>query len=287
MWGKIAAFLVLSFMLPACADQKPNERSVDEKKNARIVSLNSAVTELVFLSGNDSLLAGVDAGSRYPEGTKAIPGVGSTRQLNVEAILALDAGRVLCVEGEISDPVIAQLKSAGKEVIVFPKTYTLEGTKQFYATVLNYLNRKDLIARLYAELDESLSAVYPFSSVPKVLFIYARGKGTMMAGGNDTPLHHFIELSGARNVAADISGYKPLTNEALVGYNPDVILMFHEGVASLEGEEELWKLPGMKETAAAKNKRLITMESDYISSFGPRIGDACVNFNERLHQYFD
>lgn len=48
--------------------------------------------------------------------------------------------------------------------------------------------------------------------------------GTVRVAGSQTPVHHMITLAGGTNVAAQVTGYKPMTDEALIEARPDVIL---------------------------------------------------------------
>jgi len=117
---------------------------------------------------------------------------------------------------------------------------------------------------------------------PKVLFIYARGAGNLMVAGSGTPLHSMIELAGAENAASALTDFKPLTPEALLTTNPDVILMFDKGLQSLGGVDGLLKIEGIATTNAGKNKKVVTMDGQYLSGFGPRVGDAVVELHNKL-----
>lgn len=276
----------LYILLVFCSCNQQNSSGVlpaETISSEKIISLNAAITELIYAAGAQDRLVAVDAGSTYPEATKQLPSVGSTRQMNVESILATPAKIILCVEGEVNDAILAQLKAAGKAVIVFPKQYSMEGTLAFNTAVLSFLGKGDNAELLNAKLKQDFGEIIPLEKKPKVLFIYARGKGLLMVGGKETPLGSFIELSGAENVANDITGYKPFSAEALIAYNPDVILMFDEGQQSLGSADGVWTIEGMSKTNAGKNKNLIVMPSSLIATFGPRLGEALKAFNLKLH----
>ena len=121
-----------------------------------------------------------------------------------------------------------------------------------------------------------------FDKKPKVLFIYARGAGNLMVAGKETPLHSMIELAGAENAAAELTDFKPLTPEALLTTNPDVILMFDSGLQSLGGVDGLLKVEGIAATNAGKNKKVVSMDGQLLSGFGPRLGEAVVELHNKL-----
>ncbi|HYQ97584.1 MAG TPA: ABC transporter substrate-binding protein, partial [Candidatus Nitrosocosmicus sp.] len=114
------------------------------------------------------------------------------------------------------------------------------------------------------------------------LFVYARGTGTMMVAGDGTPLTGMINLAGGQNATGGFAEYKPLTTEGVIAANPDVILMFDSGEASLSGEGGILSVPGVSATNAGKNKAVITMDGQYLSGFGPRVGKALVELNKKL-----
>lgn len=92
-----------------------------------------------------------------------------------------------------------------------------------------------------------------------------------------------IELAGAENAVSGFSDFKPLTAEALVAANPDVILLFDSGLESLSGATGMMGVPGVAETQAGKNQAFISMDGQLLSGFGPRVGEAARLLNERLH----
>jgi len=51
-----------------------------------------------------------------------------------------------------------------------------------------------------------------------------------------------------------------------------VILLFDSGLQSLGGPAGLVKVQGIKETNAGKNNKIISMDGELLSSFGPRLG---------------
>ena len=44
------------------------------------------------------------------------------------------------------------------------------------------------------------------------------------------------------------------------------------------------KLEGISSTNAGKNKKIIAMDGQLVSGFGPRVGEAAVQLNQLLHQ---
>jgi iron complex transport system substrate-binding protein len=141
--------------------------------------------------------------------------------------------------------------------------------------------RNPLIKKLDSDLAQVKKAT---GTVPKVLFIYARGTGTMMVSGRGTPIEKMIELAGGINATPDFENYKPLTAEALVTANPDVILLFDSGLESLGGTDGLLAVQGIAQTNAGKNSRVIVMDGHLLSGFSPRLGKALQELSQKIAQ---
>src|SRR5690606_33860565 len=127
-------------------------------------------------------------------------------------------------------------------------------------------------------------AIKSEGSNPKVLFIYARGTGTMMVAGKDTQVGKMIELAGGVNAVNDFADFKPLTAEALVAANPDVILLFDSGLSSLGGIDGLWEVQGNKQTNAGKNRKVIEMDGQFLTGFSQRLGKALEELGKKIHK---
>jgi iron complex transport system substrate-binding protein len=103
-----------------------------------------------------------------------------------------------------------------------------------------------------------------------------------MVSGTGTPVDKMISLAGGKNAVSDFEDYKPLTPEALIKGNPDVILMFDSGLQSVGGAEGVLKIPGVDKTNAGKNKKIISMDGALLSGFGPRLGEGIYQLNSLL-----
>ena len=131
-----------------------------------------------------------------------------------------------------------------------------EGTKKLIQGVKDSLQFESINDSLDIKIDQSISKLEIFENPPKVLFIYARGAGTILVAGQKTQMNQMISIAGGQNAVSDFESFKPLTAEAIVSANPDVILMFTTGAQSLNGVFE--NVPGIMQTNAGKNKQIIT-----------------------------
>ena len=78
------------------------------------------------------------------------------------------------------------------------------------------------------------------------------------------------------------SGYKPVTDEALIANPPDVILMMDRAGGPAEQIETLRTLPALMNSPAVQNNRIVAMDGLLMLGFGPRIGQAVTVLSEKL-----
>lgn len=291
---KIKHILMLAFVLSAAVSCKKEEKTTEDTtvktdsvavtpaKTEKIVSLNGAVTEIVAALGHEKEIVGRDVTSTYPESLKTTStDLGHVSKVSVEAVIALQPTVILATEKEMTPELLAKFKQSGIKTEVFAQEFTPEGTKKLIGEVAKVLNHGDYKA-LEDKIDTDLKAVKPIANAPKVLFIYARGANMMMVSGTGTPVEKTIALAGGKNAVTDFADFKPLTPEALIKGNPDVILLFDSGLGSLGGPQGVLKIAGVDKTNAGKNKKIIAMDGALLSGFGPRVGEGAAQLNALL-----
>lgn len=249
----------------------------------RIVSLNGAITEIVCALGFEKAIAGVDVTSTYPASMLQVPKVGHNRNISAEPVLALQPDLILATDNFIQPSVIEQFKAVGVKTVQVKQEFSIDGTKKLITAIAAALNVPAKGAELCKQLDKEKQSLQVKQQSKKVLFIYARGAGTMMVAGKETPLDKIIALAGAQNAAGSFNDFKPLTPEALVTANPDVILMFEDGLKSMGGIDGLLKVQGITQTTAGKQKKVIVMDGQLLTGFGPRVVQAVKELSGKLN----
>ena len=286
-----SALLLSAVLLAGCSgtEQPATEAVATEKAtasalpaDARIVSLNGTLTEILASAGYEQNIAGTDVTSTYPASIAQVPKVGHTRTLQAEGILGLQPQYVVAKREELNPDLQQQLQAAGVKLLLVDQEYSAEGTKKLIQTLCDTLGRPEKGLAMTQQLEQDLQKIEPLNPKPKVLFIYARGAGTLMVAGEGTPMQTMIEMAGGENAAKGFTEFKPLTPEALLQANPDAILLFDSGLQSLQGNEGLLQVPGLANTKAGRNKAFISMDGQYLSGFGPRTGQAAAELNQKL-----
>jgi iron complex transport system substrate-binding protein len=271
------ALSIISILMPAYVFK--NQTAAAEEK---IVSVSGTATEVLCALGLEKNIIGVDVTSTYPASVQKLPKVGHNRSLNAEGILSLGPTLVVGMEEEFKPELKIQLEKAGIKVKLFKMEYTAQGSKSLITSMAAYFGKTSVGETLIKEIDQDLAKVKKSKNPKKVLFIYARGAGTMMVAGKNTSLERIIELAGGKNAVTGFEEFKPLTAESLVAANPDAILLFTSGLESLGGMDGFLKIQGVLQTNAGRNKKVIEMDGQYLSGFGPRVGKAAAELATKL-----
>ncbi|MCC5943325.1 MAG: ABC transporter substrate-binding protein [Bernardetiaceae bacterium] len=258
-----------------------------QETGKKIVSLSGALTEIIFAAGYGDKVVGTDVTSTYPEAAAALPKVGHNRNIEVEGVLSLTPTHLFTIKDALKPEVVSQFETAALQTEAFVQEFTIEGTKKLIQSVCETLETPQTAQKLNSKIDEDLAKVEPLAQKPKVLFIYARGAGSLMVAGEGTQMQEMIQLAGGKNAVTGFEDFKPLTAEALVQANPDIILMFDSGLQSLEGDAGLLEVPGMRDTPAGKHKAFISMDGQFLSGFGPRVGEAVYTLNQKFKNLSD
>lgn len=261
--------------------------SVTINDKSRIVSIGSAVTETIFALGAEEYLVAVDESSTYPAASGELPKVSFTRNLSAEGVLSMSPSLILASGAAGPQTAISQIRSTGTPMLLLTADETVQGAFERVRELGNVLVRNTeankIITLMEADLLRAERLRNSLSSRPKVLFIYARGPNNLTVAGNGTSAKTMIELAGGINAYNSFDGYKPLTAEAVVEANPDIILMMKSGVESVGGTEGVLRAPGISLTSAGANNRIHAMEGTYLLGFGPRMGKAVLDLIHLFH----
>ncbi len=243
----------------------------------RVVSISSAVTEIIYDLGKQDTLVANDTTSYYPAAAAQLPKVGYMRALSAEGILSLSPDLVILTNESGPPTVLHQLSNAGVELLVLQERHTIASIVDKIARIAAALGvpakGNALIHRIHQQHAALKKSVANTDNMPKVLFIMQNSAIPLVAGSN-TAADSIIRLSGATNSVATFSGYKPLTPEAAIVYAPDILLFTTRGLTQAGGRQGVLNIPGLALTPAGKNKRIIAMDSMLMLGFGPRTAAA-------------
>ncbi|RIJ69829.1 ABC transporter substrate-binding protein [Nakamurella silvestris] len=243
------------------------------------VNLSGSLAEIVFTLGLGDHVVGRDISSTF-YAAEHLPVVTQGHDLATEPILALNPTLIL-VDGSVGPPeVIDQIRAAGVAVVVIDEAWSLDGIAPRISAVATALGVPGVGMQLNARTEKQVSAA--LASAPKdheklrVAFLYVRGTaGVYLIAGDGSGADSMIEAIGAEDAgtAIGLKKFRPLTSEGLINAAPDVILVMNEGLTSVGGIDGLLKLPGVAQTPAGANRRVVAMDDSALLSFGPRTGE--------------
>lgn len=198
----------------------------------RIVSLAGSNTEILVDLGLGDKIVAIDTNSIGFDGlAENLPAI-DLMNPDIEALLAVDADLVLV--SNISDAggegsVLQQLIDQGIAVAYIPTSESfaeiIEDIRFVGAATATNDQAEALIETFQTGIDElsEIAASIPaeekrsvFIEISALPYLYSTGSGSF--------LHETIELVGAINVLADEVSWVPVTEEAAIAMNPDVIL---------------------------------------------------------------
>lgn len=242
------------------------------RPGARIVVTGSYLVEILIELGAARQIVGVGGGVDHITALKATPRLRGFRQMSAETILAQRPDVFITTPDITGGGVVAQLKAAGVQVIIFEQEPTLAGVTERIAEMGVILSKPreaaGLARRFNADLAQARALVARARTRPRGLFILSGGNRPTLVAGRGTGPANLIELAGGRNVAAVIEGFKVMSQEAMVAAAPEFILLNPDGLENRGGVPAALTAPGALLTPAGRSKRLITLPGEYLQGFG-------------------
>ncbi|MER8675060.1 hemin ABC transporter substrate-binding protein [Mesorhizobium sp. M0615] len=275
LFRTLAAAMGLSLFIAAPVPASENVAVLAD--TSRIVAIGGSITEIVYALGEEGHLVSRDSTSRYPAAAVALPDVGYMRQLSPEGVLSVNPSGILALHGSGPKEAVDVLKKSSVPFIDVPEHYSHDGILEKIRIVGKALGVDAKAETLVAETDAKLKAAEKQTASIKqrkrILFVLSIQGGKILAAGTDTAGDGIIKLAGAVNAVEGFSGYKQMSDEAIVTARPDVILAMKNAGPPI-AEAELFAIPSITSTPAGEGRKLTLMDGSYLLGFGPRTADA-------------
>ncbi len=240
-----------------------------------IVSLSPTATEMLYAIGAGSQVKAVDLNSDYPPGVPRTQLDGNNP--NVEAIASYKPDLVLASNEATS--VDKQLRALGIPVVSVPPAANLS---QEYAQFeeLGQLTGHETpahaeVSKIKRQVAQIVASVHKPSRPESY---YYELDQTYYSATSSTFIGQVLSLIGLRSIAdaakgaAANGGYPQLSGEFVLKANPDYILLADticcgQSAASVAGR------PGWSGLSAVKDGRVLGLNDDIASRWGPRVVD--------------
>lgn len=252
---------------------------VTVKSTDRIIALdrNGTLGTIVYSLGLGSHVVARDQSTTFPQAA-ALPVVtGGAHQVDVEAVLKANPTVVLADE-LTGAAALNQLRSSGITVVVFSGDRSVDGAPTLIEQVAAALGvpgvGKTLADRTRTETADAIKKVPQSNPRPKIAFMYLRGSLQFIAGKNSSA-DGLITALGGTDAGADAgltTEFTQITPEAMIDANPDVLLVMSQGADSVGGMDAVLKLPGIAQTNAGRERRIVQMDQTELLAFGPDTG---------------
>lgn len=260
--------------------------SAGSSESRHVVAIGGSVTEIVYALGEDKRLIARDSTSIFPAEASSLPDVGYMRALSPEGVLSVNPDLILMLEGSGPQETVDVLRKSGVAMADVPEAYTAEGIVRKVRVVGEVLGVEAKADALASKLEEDLAEAQRTAEgrVPgvRVLFVLSTKAGRILAAGTDTAADGILKLAGAENATSGFSGYKLLSDEAIVSAAPDLVLMMDRHGDGEASGDALFDHPALAQTPAGRNKQLIRMNGQLLLGFGPRTAEAVRELSNRL-----
>lgn len=248
---------------------------------SRIVSLQGGITETLFALGMGEHVVGRDVSSDLPEATGATL-VTQGHDVSAEGVLALEPTLVLADARTGPPEALDAIRGAGVPVVVVPEVWSLSELPARVRAVAAAVG-KPFAAKTV--IRASRTPAVKVTGSPVVAFLYLRGNAAVyLLGGEGSGTDSLLEAVGAVDAGsrAGLGPFTPLTPEALVEVQPDALLVMEKGLESVGGVDGLLALPGVAQTPAARNRKVVVVPDGLLLNFGPRTPQALQSIAEQL-----
>lgn len=237
----------------------------------RVVALANGSAEIIDAMGLTNILVGRDIASTEPA-LKSVPIVTSGHQVIAEKIIALHPDLVIIDASVGPQQALDALRATSIKVVTIKEAWSVEEISSKVSEVSAAIGAP----RSGAALAEKLTSIRRIKSEkksPRMAFLYLRGGNSIyLLGGKGSGADSVIEAIGGIDVGSQVSkvAFAPLTAESFAKANPQIILVMTKGLESVGGVSGLLALPGVAQTDAGKNARVIAIDDSLLLSFGPR-----------------
>lgn len=238
----------------------------------RLVTIDGSLTEVVFALGAEKNLVARDDTSVYPREVFKLPSVGYMRALSTEGVMSVNPSKILITSGAGPKNVLEQIQQSKIDVVTIDTKDSIEGVREKIKQVGEALKAEDKTNEVLAEYDTDVKALQTMLadkgaslSGKKALLFLGMSANQMNAAGQFTKGQSVIDALGMVN-GVDHKGFKPLSTEAMLSVNPEVIIVTTHG-----NVDKTKMMNAFSFTKAYKNNQIVFVGTAELLGFGPRL----------------
>ncbi|MFD0267363.1 hemin ABC transporter substrate-binding protein [Streptomyces sp. NPDC127106] len=259
----------------------------------RVVPLTGSLNEIVHTLGLGPQVVARDITATFEQAAQ-LPVVTRGHEVSAESVLSLRPTLVLAETTTGPAEAVRQIRDAGIPLLVVAPAKSLDDVPRRIDAVAAALGVKDAGTRLNQRTAERIAAAraaVPARAAPgkrpRVAFLYLRGTASVyLMGGSDSGASSLLEAAGAVDTGKE-SGlgkdFTPITSEALAAAAPDALLVMSKGLESVGGPDGLVKIPGVAQTPAGMDRRVISIDDGVLLNYGPRTDQVLTSLVAQLY----
>ncbi|MFI1443109.1 hemin ABC transporter substrate-binding protein [Streptomyces fructofermentans] len=265
-------------------------REVTVRDARRVVPLSGSLSEIVFTLGLGDRVVARDITATFAQAGK-LPVVTRNHDVSAESVLSLKPDLVLAEATTGPEEAMDQIRDAGVPVLVVAPARGLGDVGPRIGAVARSLGvpaaGKELTERSEQRIAAVRKGIPRRGDRPRVAFLYLRGSASVhLIGGRGSGATSLLEAAGAVDAGAE-SGlrkdFTAITTEALSGAAPDAILVMSKGLESVGGVDGLVEIPGVAQTPAGMNRRVVAIEDGVLLNYGPRTDRVLTSIVDQLY----
>ena len=274
--------LVISMLVISCSKKNAESKGGNEgKKYNRIVVLDPATVEMIYLLGSEDKIVGVanlERSKVWPEEKVAkLESVGTFMKPSLEKIISLKPDLVIA-SFHTSEDLDNGLKSNNIEVKRF-QANSVEEIFSNFMEVAKLLGKENEASKIIAEKRAKLEEIKKMAKTEKKgLFVLS--SSPLMAFGKNTLPNDIMKLLNVTNVAENLDGANPIvTPEFIIKENPEVIITMLPNPSEIAIAN-----PQLKDVSAIKNNKFVVVNSGQILRGSPRTIDQIIEISKLIEK---
>ena len=265
------ALLIISIFIISCAKKNDeNAKKRENKKYNRIVVLDPATVEMIYMLGAEDKIVGVanlERSKVWPEEKVAkLESVGTFMKPSLEKIIALKPDLVItsALTGEELNNGLKSNNIEAKRV----QANSIEEIFTNFLEVAKMLGKENEANKIIAEKKIKLEEIKKIATGNKK-GLFVMSASPLMVFGNDNLPNDIMKLLNIKNIAENQKGRNPIvTPEFIMKENPDIIITLLPNPAQIAATN-----PQLKNVNAIKNSKFIVVNSSQILRGSPRTID--------------
>ena len=265
------ALLIISMFIISCAKKNDeNAKKGENKKYNRIVVLDPATVEMIYMLGAEDKIVGVanlERSKVWPEEKVAkLESVGTFIKPSLERIITLKPDLVI-TSALTDDNLNNGLKSNNIEAKRI-QANSIEEIFTNFMEVAKMLGKENEANKIIAEKKAKLEEIKKIATGNKK-GLFVMSASPLMVFGNDNLPNDIMKLLNIKNIAENQKGRNPIvTPEFIMKENPDIIITLLPNPAQIVATN-----PQLKNVNAIKNSKFIVVNSSQILRGSPRTID--------------